>query len=199
MCLKLKLKLRSVCWKRNQRQILFIYSLRLELIIRLPGGLEIHKRPCQRFSKRLSPHTRMLTNCRSRVSVSQLSSSPLPPCICILILNSAHKSIDLAWGGKLLSSLQRSKKKERRKLLNCAILPIAKSLNWAWQCKEGRERERGQVAWYGFNELRVELELDWNNGNKSCINQLKPQAATECICICISRDTFSHAFQLQTR
>lgn len=115
-----------------------LYSLRLGLIIRL-GGLEIHKRPWQRFSKRLSPHTRMLTNCGSRVSVSQLSS---PLCICISIVNSAHKSIDLALRGKLLSSLQRSKKKER-KLLNCAILPIAKSLNWAWRCKEGAT-QRGE-------------------------------------------------------
>lgn len=121
-----------------------LYSLRLGLIIRL-GGLEIHKRPWQRFSKRLSPHTRMLTNCGSRVSVSQLSS---PLCICISIVNSVHKSIDLAMGRKLLSSLQRSKKKKmKRKLLNCAILPIAKSLNWAWRCKEGAtEREGGKLV-----------------------------------------------------
>lgn len=143
MCLKLKLKLRSVCWKRNQRQILFIYSLRLELIIRLPGGLEIHKRPCQRFSKRLSPHTRMLTNCRSRVSVSQLSTSLPPPCICILILNSAHKSIGLAWGGKLLSSLQRSKKRKKkiiklRNFANCEIIELGVAVQ-----RGKRQRERG--------------------------------------------------------
>lgn len=120
-----------------------LYSLRLGLIIRL-GGLEIHKRPWQRFSKRLSPHTRMLTNCGSRVSVSQLSS---PLCICISIVNSAHKSIDLAMERKLLSSLQRSKKKMKRKLLNCAILPIAKSLNWAWRCKvAATQREGGKLV-----------------------------------------------------
>lgn len=116
-----------------------LYSLRLGLIIRL-GGLEIHKRPWQRFSKRLSPHTRMLTNCGSRVSVSQLSS---PLCICISIVNSAHKSIDLAMGRKLLSSLQRSKKKNEKKIIklrnfaNCEIIELGVAV------QGGSNTERG--------------------------------------------------------
>lgn len=187
MCLPW-LKLRRICWKRNQR---------LGLIIRL-GGLEIHKRPWQRFSKRLSPHTRMLTNCGSRVSVSQLSS---PLCICISIVNSAYKSIDLALRGKLLSSLQRSKKKMKRKLLNCAILPIAKSLNWAWRCKVGATLRGGQVGWYGFNEHR-ELNsesIETMATSLALTNSSHRQRQCISICSCISRDTFSHAFQLQTR
>lgn len=116
-----------------------LYSLRLGLIIRL-GGLEIHKRPWQRFSKRLSPHTRMLTNCGSRVSVSQLSS---PLCICISIINSADKSIDLAMGRKLLSSLQRSKKKNEKKIIklrnfaNCEIIELGVAV------QRGSNTERG--------------------------------------------------------
>lgn len=115
-----------------------LYSLRLGLIIR-PGGLEIHKRPWQRFSKRLSLHTRMLTNCGSRVSVSQLSS---PLCICISIVNSVHKSIDLAMGRKLLSSLQRSKKKRKkiiklRNFANCEIIELGVAV------QGGSNTERG--------------------------------------------------------
>lgn len=116
-----------------------LYSLRLGLIIRL-GGLEIHKRPWQRFSKRLSPHTRMLTNCGSRVSVSQLSS---PLCICISIVNSAHKSIDLAMRRKLLSSLQRSKEKNEKKIIklrnfaNCEIIELGVAV------QGGSNTERG--------------------------------------------------------
>lgn len=120
-----------------------LYSLRLGLIIRL-GGLEIHKRPWQRFSKRLSPHTRMLTNCGSRVSVSQLSS---PLCICISIVNSAHKSIDLAMGRKLLSSLQRSKKKNEKKIIklrnfaNCEIIELGVAVQGVSNTERG-----GQVG-----------------------------------------------------
>lgn len=122
-----------------------LYSLRLGLIIRL-GGLEIHKRPWQRFSKRLSPHTRMLTNCGSRVSVSQLSS---PLCTCISIVNSAHKSIDLALRGKLLSSLQRSKKKRKkiiklRNFANCEIIELGVAVHGG----SNTEREASWLIWF---------------------------------------------------
>lgn len=121
-----------------------LYSLRLGLIIRL-GGLEIHKRPWQRFSKRLSPHTRMLTNCGSRVSVSQLSS---PLCMYLYLNRQLGSQINrLGNGEKIVKQLTAVKKKMKRKLLNCAILPIAKSLNWAWRCKVGATlREGGKLV-----------------------------------------------------
>lgn len=121
-----------------------LYSLRLGLIIRL-GGLEIHKRPWQRFSKRLSPYTRMLTNCGSRVSVSQLSS---PLCMYLYLNRQLSSQINrLGNGEKIVKQLTAVKKKMKRKLLNCAILPIAKSLNWAWRWKEGATlREGGKLV-----------------------------------------------------
>lgn len=166
-----------------------LYSLRLGLIIRL-GGLEIHKRPWQRFSKRLSPHTRMLTNCGSRVSVSQLSS----PLMYLYLNRQLGSQINRLGNVEKIVKQLTAVKKIKRKLLNCAILPIAKSLNWAWRGKEAA-RERGgnlvDMVLMSTETMATSLALENSSHRqqRQCIS----------ICICISRDTFSHAFQLQTR
>lgn len=50
----------------------------------------------------------------------------------------------LGIAGKIVKQLTAVKKKKmKRKLLNCAILPIAKSLNWAWRCKVGATQREG--------------------------------------------------------
>lgn len=117
-----------------------LYSLRLGLIIRL-GGLEIHKRPWQRFSKRLSPHTRMLTNCGSRVSVSQLSS---PLCLYLYLNRQLGSQINrLGNGEKIVKQLTAVKKKNEKKIIklrnfaNCEIIELGVAV------QGGSNTERG--------------------------------------------------------
>lgn len=119
-----------------------LYSLRLGLIIRL-GGLEIHKRPWQRFSKRLSPHTRMLTNCGSRVSVSQLSS---PLCMYLYLNRQLGSQINrLGNGEKIVKQLTAVKKKKNEKKIiklrnfaNCEIIELGVAV------QGGSNTERGE-------------------------------------------------------
>lgn len=68
-------------------------------------------------------------------------------------------------GGEIVKQLTAVKKNKRKKKIiklrnfaNCEIIELGVAV------QGGRG---GQVAWYGFKELRVELQLDWNNGNKS--------------------------------
>lgn len=74
-------------------------------------------------------------------------SAVIPPMYLYLNRQLGSQINRLGIAEKIVKELTAVKKKMKRKLLNCAILPIAKSLNWAWRCMEGAtQREGGKLV-----------------------------------------------------